>query len=317
MSETTHEQQPVATPKSADGFTAPAPAGVGALSASLGNQSMSAVFGGGGGALGRGQPVGTPGRPTETGATATEPGDDLIVARMAHLASDRRALRRSHQPAVLPSTPVLARDKAAPTEPVTDAGQAFELKIDVNSHPTVNLSGRVVFSPQKSSATVGTGDGGKASALDRKISVAKGLGKPWATSFAARLAKWEPEAGKTEIFPGVTVTTDIQALEAKLEGDKDIDISLLKVGIQIDADIMQLAPPEEWADLCKHHGFSVRVMGRAEWKLSAAQASGLAKVKAATEKSKKLAEEATALAEKNKAAMQKIQASERRAANLL
>ena len=252
------------------------------------------------------------------GATASAPGDDLIVARMADLASDRRARRRSHPPAVLPSTPTLARDKAAPaTEPVTDAGQAFEVKFDVNSHPTVNVSGRVVFSPQKSAATVGTGDAGKASALDRKISVAKGLGKPWASSFAARLAKWEPEIGQTEIYPGVTVTTDIQALEAKLEADKDIDISLLKIGIQIDADLMQLVPPEEWAELAKNHGFSVRVMGRAEWKLSAAQASGLAKAKAATEKSKKLAEEATALAEKNKAALQKIQASERRAANLL
>ena len=316
MSETTHEQQPVATPKSAEGLGAHTPAGVGALSATLGNQSMSSVFGGSG--SGRGQAVGAAGRPPEAGASASAPGDDLIVARMADVASDRRARRRSHPPAALPSTPTLARDKAAPaTEPVTDAGQAFELKIDVNSHPTVNLSGRVVFSPQKSAATVGTGDGGKAAVLDRKISVAKGLGKPWATSFAARLAKWEPETGKNEIYPGVTVTTDIQALEAKLEADKDIDISLLKVGIQIDADLMQLAPPEEWAELAKHHGFSVRVMGRAEWKLSAAQASGLAKVKAATEKSKKLAEEATALAEKNKGAMQKIQASERRAANLL
>jgi hypothetical protein len=315
MSETTHEQQPVATPKNEDGFTAPTSAGVGALSATLGNQGMSAVFGGGG--RGRGQAVGAAGRPTEAGATATAPGDDLIVARMADLASERRALRRSHRPAVLPSTPTLARDEAAPTKPVPDAGSAFEVKIDINSHPTVNLSGRVVFTPQKSSVTVGTPDGGKASALDRKISVAKGLGKPWASSFAARLAKWEPEAGKTEIYPGVTVTTDIQALEAKLEDDKDIDISLLKIGIQIDADIMQLAPPDEWAELNKQHGYSLRVMGRAEWKLSAAQASGLAKVKAATEKSKKLAEEATALAEKNKAAMQKIQASERRAANLL
>ena len=198
---------------------------------------------------------------------------------------------------------------------MTDAGQAFALKLDGNSHPTVNVSGRVVFTPQKSAATVGTGDGGKASALDRKISLAKGKG--WANSFAARLAKWEPEAGKTEIFPGVTVTTDIQALEAKVESDKDIDISLLKIGIQIDADIMQLAPPEEWADLFKQHGFSIRVMGRAEWKLSAAQASGLAKVKAATEKSKKLAEEATALVEKNKAALEKIKASDRQAGNLL
>ena len=316
MSETTHEQQPVATPKSAEGLGAHTPAGVGALSATLGNQSMSSVFGGSG--SGRGQAVGAAGRPPEAGASASAPGDDLIVARMADVASDRRARRRSHPPAALPSTPTLARDKAAPaTEPVTDAGQAFEVKFDVNSHPTVNLSGRVVFSPQKSAATVGTGDGGKAAVLDRKISVAKGLGKPWATSFAARLAKWEPEIGKTEIYPGVTVTTDIQALEAKLEADKDIDISLLKIGIQIDADLMQLAPPEEWAELAKNHGFSVRVMGRAEWKLSAAQASGLAKAKAATEKSKKLAEEATALAEKNKAALQKIQASERRAANLL
>jgi len=315
MGETTHERQSVAAPEAADGLTASVSTGLGALNSTLGNRTMSSAFGVTAGERGRGGGSSSP--PSNSGAAATTPADDRIVARLASVAADRRATRAAREPAIAPSTRALMRQSPPQTQPVTDAGQAFELKIDVNSHPTINLSGRVVFTPQKSSATVGTGDGGKASALDRKVSLAKGKGKPWADSFAARLAKWEPEAGKEEIFPGVTVRTDIQALEAKVESEKDLDISLLKIGIQIDADVMQLAPPPEWADLFKEHGFSIRVMGRAEWKLSAAQASGLAKAKAATEKAKKLAEEATALVEKNKVALEKIKTSERQAASLL
>src|ERR687896_149931 len=75
--------------------------------------------------------------------------------REPSVAADRRARREVGAATIVQPHRALARQSAAPTQPVTDAGQAFELKIDVNSHPTVNVSGRVVFTPQKSAATVG------------------------------------------------------------------------------------------------------------------------------------------------------------------
>jgi hypothetical protein len=176
------------------------------------------------------EPERVPTAPPAPALQAGSPAQVLALQRAAGNAAVTRAIGRPLLQRTPESDGIVEALKSAP-------GGEYEFKIE---HKGERASWSVRFAMQ-SSNTIAKGkadvrdpgpSAGDTSAqlLPTKMTVAKTWGGGVSRSMAAALAK--ADLTVAEIVPGVTITADLKALEAKLEKG-DIDVNVFKFGVQV------------------------------------------------------------------------------------
>ena len=208
--------------------------------------------------------------PTSTPPVAGTPAQLLALQRAAGNAAVSRALGRR----------MLLRD--AQSDEVVEAirglpGGEYEFKLE---HKGERASWSIRFSMLSSKTVLKqkADDVGKpgpsagdtsATLLPTKMTYAKSAGAGASRSMAAALAK--ADLTIAEIVPGLTITADIKALEAKLEKG-DIDVNVFKVGVQLQGALSKDMAGTELGDAILDTGFgellkgglTIKVQGRFE-----------------------------------------------------